>query len=233
MLHRLDPHTTYIDPETRKKFDQEIAGNFTGIGIQIRKDAATDQLLVVTPIKGSPAYKAGLQAGDLITKVVREVDSEGNALTPPQTIETKGLALDRAVKLILGQPDTKVKLFVKREGRDKPFDVEITRGRIEVESVLGAHRKADDDWDFVIDHRYKIGYVRLSSFARNTYRDLENVMAEMTRQGVKGVVLDLRFNPGGLLDMDITVTDLFIDDGLIFSVRPGGGTYGAADLRGR
>src|SRR5262249_29024399 len=79
-LHRLDPHTTYIDPDTRIQIDDEIKGKFAGIGIQIRKDLATDQLLVATPIKGSPAYRAGIQAGDLITAVIREADSEGKKL---------------------------------------------------------------------------------------------------------------------------------------------------------
>ncbi|HBI43568.1 MAG TPA: hypothetical protein DDY78_12060, partial [Planctomycetales bacterium] len=86
MLRTLDPYTTYIDPETLNRFKIEIAGNFTGIGIQIRKDAATDLLLVVTPIKGSPAYRAGLMAGDLITNIGREVDNEGKPL--PKTEET-------------------------------------------------------------------------------------------------------------------------------------------------
>ncbi len=220
MLHKLDPYTTYIDPPTKKKWQQEIDGNFTGIGIQIRKDAVTDQLLVVTPIKGSPAYKAKIQAGDLITTIIREVDSAGKNLTPTEVVPTKGLPLSKAVKLILGQEDTRVKLTIKREGVALPFDVEITRGRIEVESVMGVRRKASDEWDYMIDPVNKIGYLRLTSFARNSYRDIQRVMDQMTNQGVKGFVLDLRFNPGGLLDSAIKITDLFIDDGLIVSVRP-------------
>ena len=104
-------------------------------------------LLVVTPIKGSPAYKAGLEAGDLITTITRDVDSNGNALPKPEVITTKGLALNDAVKKILGKADTKVKLTVQREGVEKPMDFEITRGRVEVETVLGVKRKANDDWD--------------------------------------------------------------------------------------
>jgi carboxyl-terminal processing protease len=231
MLHKLDPHTTYIDPETKKKFDQEIAGNFTGIGIQIRKDAATNYLLVVTPIKDSPAYRAKIQAGDLIMRVVRDVDSDGTPLAKPEVIETDKITLSAAVKKILGQPDTKVKLEIKR--KDKTFPVEITRGRVEIESVLGSRRKPSDNWDYMIDRANKIGYIRLSSFARNSYRDMENVMAELKKQGVKGVVLDLRFNPGGLLDVAIKISDLFIDDGLIVSVRPRGGQLRETRFNGR
>jgi C-terminal peptidase prc len=220
MLSHLDPYTTYIDPTTKARFEQEVSGNFTGIGIQIRKDSATDQLLVVTPIKNSPAYKAKLMAGDLITTITREVDSNGKPLTPPEVIPTKGLPLSEAVKKILGQEDTKVKLTIQREGVDPPFAVEITRGRVEVESVLGFRRKANDDWDFLVDRRHRIGYIRLTSFARNSYRDLYRVMDDLTRQGIKGFVLDLRFNPGGLLDSAIRITDLYVDDGLIVSIRP-------------
>jgi C-terminal peptidase prc len=220
MLHKLDPYTTYIDPETLKKFRNEIDGFFTGIGIQIRKDTATDQLLVVTPIKGSPAYRAKLMAGDIITHVIRDVDSQGEPIAKTEVTATKGMSLNAAVKLILGQPNTKVKLTIVREGVDKPFDVEITRARIEVESVLGVKRKTNDDWDYVIDKENKIGYIRLTSFQKNSYRDLEQVMKDLTNQGIKGFILDLRFNPGGLLDSAIRITDLFIDDGLIVKIRP-------------
>jgi C-terminal peptidase prc len=220
MMNHLDPYTTWIDPESKKKFDQDINLNFTGIGIQIRKDAATDQLLVVTPIKGSPAYRAKILAGDIVTKVTREVDSDGKALDPPEVIQTKGLPLNEAVKKILGMAGTKVKLTVVREGEDKPLEFEITRGRVEVESVLGYKRKANDDWDYLIDAKNKIGYIRLTSFARSSYRDLYRVMEDLQNKGIRGFVLDLRFNPGGLLDSAIKISDLYIDDGLIVSVRP-------------
>jgi C-terminal peptidase prc len=220
MLSHLDPYTTYIDPETKDKFDHEVQGHFTGIGIQIRKDAATDYLLVVSPILGSPAYKAGLQAGDLITSVVREADSDGNPLKEPEVIQTKGLPLNAAVKKILGLPGTRVKLKVLREGEEKPREFDITRSRVTVESVMGWRRHRSDEWDFLIDRENKIGYVRLTTFARNTYDDLRRAMNDLTEQGIKGFILDLRFNPGGLLQSAVDITDLFIDDGLIVSIRP-------------
>jgi C-terminal peptidase prc len=220
MLANLDPYTTYIDPETKAKFDQDINSTFTGIGIQIRKDPVSDMLKVVTPIKGSPAYKIGLKAGDLITKIIREVDSRGNKLDPVEEIPTKGLALSDAVKKILGQPDTKVKLTVQRDGVSEPMTFEITRGRVEVETVLGHKRKTDDDWDFLVDPENRIGYIRLTQFSRNSYRDLKRVMDDLVRQGIKGFILDLRFNPGGLLDSAVKISDLYIDDGLIVSIRP-------------
>jgi C-terminal peptidase prc len=220
MLSHLDPYTTYVDKEQLQRFKTEIQQFFTGIGIQIRTDSATAQLLVVTPIKGSPAYKKGLLAGDLITRITREVDSEGKLLDPAEVIETKDLALNDAVKKILGVAGTKVRLTIQREGVDKPFDVEITRGRVEVDTVLGWKRNADDEWNYMLDPAKKIGYVRLTSFSRNTARDLQRVMNELVKQGVRGVVLDLRFNPGGLLDSAVKISDMFIDDGLIVSIRP-------------
>jgi C-terminal peptidase prc len=223
MLANLDPYTTYIDPATLDKFKQDIDATFTGIGIQIRKDTNTGQLLVVTPIKGSPAYRAGLQPGDIITKIVREMDGKGKKLDPPEEIATKGLPLNDAVKNILGQAGTKVKLVFVREGEKEPKTVEITRARIEVETVLGWKRNEDNaNWEYMIDDKNKIGYIRLTSFSRNSFRDLKNVVDDLVKQGMKGFILDLRFNPGGLLDSAVDITDLFVDDGLIVSIRPRG-----------
>jgi C-terminal peptidase prc len=221
MMSHLDPYTTYIDPETVTRVEGDISGNFTGIGIQIRKDAARDMLQVVTPIKGSPAYRKGIQAGDIITTITREVDSEGKPLPKPEVISTKGLPLSDAVKKILGEPDTKVKLTVEREGAKEPLQFELTRSHIEVESVLGVKRDAKSaDWDFYIDPANKIAYIRLTSFARNTFRDLKEAMKKLSKAGINGLVLDLRFNPGGYLDSAVDISNLFISDGLIVKIRP-------------
>lgn len=220
MLNNLDPYSTYIDRETLKRFEQDTQGQFTGIGIQIRKDFNTDMIVVVTPIKGSPAYKKGVLTGDIITKIIREVDSEGNPLDEPEVIPTKGLPINDAVKKILGKEGTKVKIVLQREGVAEPIEMEITRGRVEVESVLGVRRNDKDEWDWYLDPNEKLVYIRLTQFSRNTFRDLERVMKRLAGQGVKGMVLDLRFNPGGLLDSAVNISDLFIDDGLIVSIRP-------------
>jgi C-terminal peptidase prc len=221
MLRNLDPYTTYIDPDQLERFKQETQGFFTGIGISIRKDNVSDRLLVVTPIKGSPAYKTGLEAGDIITTVTREVDSNGDPLNTPEVIDTKGLQLSDAVKKILGKAGTKVKLTVERDG--KPITFELTRARVQTESVLGVKRLPNDDWDYMLDENNKIAYIRLTSFQRNTADDLRKVMEDLTKKkGIKGFILDLRFNPGGLLDSAVEISDLFIDDGLIVAVRERG-----------
>jgi carboxyl-terminal processing protease len=223
MLGKLDKHTDYIDPETLVRLQQDIQGHFSGIGVQIRVNNVKDKLQVVTPIRGSPAYKAKIYAGDIITEIIREVDSDGKPLETPERISTKGMSTEDAVKKILGKEGTKVKLLIEREGSDKPLEFNLIRGRVELESVVGVKRKADDTWDYVIDPENKICYVRLTAFSHNTHRDLENIMKKLSRAGIKGFVLDLRFNPGGLLDSAVKISDLFIDDGLIVTIRPRNG----------
>lgn len=220
MLSHLDPYTTYIDPGTMAQFERDMRRNYTGIGIQIRKDAETDMLVVVTPIKGSPAYKKGILAGDVVTQIICDTDSEGKHLAKPEVISTKGLALNEAVKRVMGKADTKVKLTIERAGANAPFDVELTRSVIELETVLGVSRKEDDTWEHVIDPENRIGYIRLSSFSANTFRDLSRVVSNLEKQGVRGLILDLRFNPGGLLRSAVSISDLFVDEGAIVSVRP-------------
>ncbi len=212
-LAKLDPYTTYIDPETVERFKADYKGEFTGIGVQIRKDSATDMLQVVTPIKGSPSYRLGLKAGDLIATVTREVDSQGKMLDPPEVIQTKDVSLNDAVKKILGKARTKVKLTVKREGEEKPLEFEIERQLIELESVFGVKRNENDAWDHWLDKDAKVGYVRLSNFAPNTARDLKETVKDLRQQGMKGLILDLRFNPGGLLDSARQISELFVGRG--------------------
>jgi carboxyl-terminal processing protease len=221
MSGNTDPYTTYIDKEELTRFKTEIDGRFTGIGIQIRRDIVRDALLVVSPIKGSPAYRAGLQAGDLITEIVSEYDNKtGEKLEKPETLTTKGLEVTDAVKKILGMPGVKLKLKVVRDGVKEPLDVELTRGLVEVETVLGAKRNTDDSWDYYIDPKEKIAYIRLTQFGPKSAKDMEEAVKKISKMGVRGLVLDLRFNPGGLLTAAVSISDLFIEDGLIVSIRP-------------
>lgn len=229
MLTHLDPYTNYITADDLSRIKTEMTGKFYGIGIQIRKDVTRDMLMVVTPIKGSPAYKAGLKQGDIITEVTCYEDKKGNKLEQPEVISTKGLALSDAVSRILGKPGSKVKVSIERQFKGegdkvetKTMNFDIVRGAVEVESVMGVKRKDDDSWDYLIDPESRICYVRLTSFARNTFRDLNKVVKELSSEkpGIKGFILDLRFNPGGLLDSAVKICDLFIDDGVIVSIRP-------------
>src|ERR1043165_7452935 len=167
MLAKLDRHTGYVPPEVVHRFTDELAGSFRGIGVQFRRNEASDQLQVVTPIYNSPAHKAGMKANDIITTIISEVDPKtGQPYDQPKYTETKGMTTEDAVKLIKGVPDTKIKLLVQREGVEKPIEFTLVRKDIEVESVLGHNRTAKDNWNYVIDQENRICYVRLTQFSK-------------------------------------------------------------------
>jgi carboxyl-terminal processing protease len=225
MLGKLDKHSGYIPPELKERFRTDTSGSFRGIGVTVRRNEATDQLQVITPIFNSPAHKAGLKADDIITTIIAEVDPKtGKAYDVPKIAQTKGMTTEDAVKLIKGKLGTRVKVLVEREGSAKPLEFTLIRNEVEVESVLGHKRTDKDDWNYVVDPENKICYVRLNGFTENTHRDLEKVMKQLYKEGIKGFILDLRFNPGGLLHVSIHVADLFIDDGLIVTIRKRDGT---------
>jgi carboxyl-terminal processing protease len=219
-----DPYTVYYDKETIKKEESKLRGEFRGVGIQIRRDLVRDGLLVVSPIKGSPAYKAGIKAGDLITEVRREVDPTGGPLPSDQkVISTKGMKIDDALSIILGKPGVPVTLTVERqnaEGAPETLNFELKRDRIAVETVLGVTRNADDSWNFYLDEKSKVAYVQLTQFSPTTHSDLLKVINKLDADGCKGLILDLRYNPGGLMMGAVLVSDLFLEDGLILEVRP-------------
>ena len=189
MLRSLDPHSSFLKPEDYKELQIETKGSFTGIGIEI---AIKDGILtVVSPIEGTPAYRAGLKANDKIIKI------DGKS--------TKNMDLTQAVKLLRGPKGTKVTISIYREGWSQLKDITIVRDVIPLKSVR---------WR-MLEPGY--GYVRISSFQNHTARDLEKGLEAMEKQGggLKGLVLDLRNNPGGLLDQAVKVADEFIDKGLI------------------
>ncbi|HEV3145746.1 MAG TPA: S41 family peptidase [Gemmataceae bacterium] len=233
MMLNLDPYTSYFDKEQVKQMQAQLQGRFTGVGIQIRRDMVRDGLLVLTPIKGSPAYRAGVKAGDLITEIIREVDQDGNKIDPPEVLSTKGMKTDEAVRKILGKAKTKVRLKMVREGADKPIEFEITRGTVDVETVLGVSRKPDDSWNFMIDPKSKIAYIRLTQFAPRSFEDMSDVVKQLQKEGIKGLILDLRFNPGGLLTSAVQISDMFIDDGLIVTIKPRAGVDDEVSYSGK
>jgi carboxyl-terminal processing protease len=205
MLQNLDPHSTFINTSEWMQFRKQIEGKFGGIGIQmIGIDSETGRLKIA-PMVGTPGYEAGILAGDQIV----EIDG--------QTAE--GMSPDKAVEVLTGRPGTEVKLTVVHEGSLDPEVVPITRAVIDVPSVLGDHRKPDDRWDFLLDPDKKIGYIRISSFIQNTAEDLKKVLDELKDEGIKGLILDLRDDPGGLLSAAVEVSDLFLDKGEIVSTK--------------
>jgi carboxyl-terminal processing protease len=205
MLQDLDPHSVYINTAEYKSFKKKIEGHFGGLGITVGYDTDANRLKVLAPMVGTPAYAAGVLAGDLIL----EIDGK----------TTEGLTTDKAVEVLQGQPGTAVKLHVLHDGNDKAETISVTRAIIDVPTVLGDLRKPNDRPNFMIDDKKKIGYVRITDFYQNTARDVRAALDELKEQGVKGLILDLREDPGGLLASAVEVSDLFLDHGAIVSTR--------------
>ncbi|MCG6878174.1 MAG: S41 family peptidase [Deltaproteobacteria bacterium] len=203
MVSSLDPHSSFMTKEEYNELMTETKGSFSGIGIEITvKDKV---LTVVSPIEGTPAYLAGMKAGDKIIKV------EGES--------TLDMSLMEAVKKIRGPEGSTVNLTVLREGVEKPLEFAITRGVIPLKSVRYFFLAPD------------IGYVRVSNFQSNTAEELTQALETMEKNGkMKGLVLDMRNNPGGLLSQAIDVSELFLDSGIIVSTK---GRTGSHDIEAR
>ena len=205
MLQDLDPHSQFISEGDWKSFKKQIEGRYGGIGIQVELDSESERLRVIAPMVGTPAYNAGVMSGDLIL----EIDGKS----------TEGMNPDKAAEVLTGRVGAAVKLVVKHEGENKLETLSMNRAIIDVPSVLGDARKADESWDFMLDHDKKIGYIRISSFISNTTEELKHALAELKSQDMKGLVLDLRDDPGGLLSAAVEVSDLFVDSGVIVSTK--------------
>ncbi len=203
VLAKLDPYSAYISPDELGRFRSTVESEFGGIGIQITMEKG--QLKVLSPLVGTPAYRAGLLAGDRIL----EIDDE----------PTAGIDLDEAVRRLKGKEGTSVKLLVVHPGRKNKEEVHIVREVIRVETVLGDRRKPDDTWDFMLDPKKRIGYIRVTAFSRDTPDELRAALDELKRDKLRGLILDLRFNPGGLLNSAIEVADLFVASGRIVSTK--------------
>ena len=195
MLAGLDPHSSYMDPKSFRDMQVQTRGEFGGLGIEVTME---DGLVkVVAPIDDTPAAKAGVMANDIIT----HLDDEA----------VQGLTLNQAVEKMRGPVNTKIKLKIMRKGTDKPIDVTIVRDVIRVKSVRS--RNEGDD----------VGYIRITQFNEQTTDGLKKAISDLTNQlggeKIKGFVVDLRNNPGGLLDQAISVSDAFLDKGEIVSTR--------------
>jgi carboxyl-terminal processing protease len=202
MLKTLDPHSSYLNPDAYKELQVETKGSFGGIGIEITiRDGF---LTVVSPLEGTPAYDLGIEAGDQILRV----DGES----------TKEMTLMEAVKKMRGPKGTKVVLTIMREGFAKPKDYVVTRATIAIKSVRAK----------TLEPGY--GYLRLSQFQSTTAKDLRQALTtlEKENQPLKGLILDMRNNPGGLLDQAVKVSDEFLDEGLIVYT---GGRLKSQDMR--
>ena len=194
MLSNLDdPYTRFLDPKEFNQMRIDTSGELTGVGIQIVKDKESDSLIIISPIEGTPAYEAGIKAKDKILSI--------------DNVSTKGLNIEDAVKLIRGRRGTKVKLEILRNGNS--FYKSLLRERIEIKSVTS---KINETKDGLL-----IGYVRIKQFNANASREMKDTLKDLEIKKVSGYVLDLRSNPGGLLESSIDISRQFIDKGIIVS----------------
>ena len=189
MLNGLDPHSAYLTPDLYKELQADTQGRFGGLGIEIT--ARNGVLTVVSPIEDTPAYRAGVKAGDQIIKIEDDF--------------TKDMSLMEAVKRMRGNKGSKVTIAIKREGVPELMNFTLVRDVIRVQSVRSR----------VLEEGY--GYIRLAQFQERTDRDLQRALEKFGQEkgGLKGLVLDMRNNPGGLLTQAVRVTDLFLDSGMI------------------
>jgi carboxyl-terminal processing protease len=199
-LEHLDPHSGFINQEEFEQFNRHSKGKFGGIGVKITMDPRTKQVLVETPVVGTPAYKAGILAGDLIVKI------NGKA--------TDNMSIKDVVQMIQGDPGEKVSLTVVHEGESEPVTIDITRAIINIDSVMGDLPLPDESkWTYMIDEKNKVAYIRITSFTETTMDELTKVVQKLQLQGMKGLILDLRNNPGGLLREAVEVSSLFLPEG--------------------
>ena len=200
MLRTLDPHSKFLDPLNFKSLREDQTGSYAGLGIQVQSMFGK-VTIVSQPFEGSPAEKAGLHVGDMIT----HVDNE----------PTAGLAVDDVVKKLRGTPGTKVHVTISRPGQDKPFELDIVRQQL---------KKYTINYSYMI--RPKIGYVKIDSFAETTGDELRKALGKMDARTLEGLVLDLRGNPGGLLQEAIKVGETFLMKDQVI-LKTGGRTNGS------
>ncbi|WP_033068101.1 S41 family peptidase [Thalassospira australica] len=194
MLTSLDPHSSYLNMDNFEEMQVDTRGEFGGLGIEVTMEDGF--VKVIAPIYDTPAEKAGLQPGDFITHI------DGTAI--------RGMTLNDAVEMMRGKVNTDIILTIIRKGEQTPFDVTLTRAVIKIQSVRAEPK---DD----------VGYIRITKFNEQTYSGLQRAITDMREEigpEIKGLVIDMRNNPGGLLDQAIAVSDAFLDKGEIVSTRP-------------
>ncbi|HXE54462.1 MAG TPA: S41 family peptidase [Tepidisphaeraceae bacterium] len=199
MMAELDPYSIFIPAAREEEFDNMLEGSFKGVGIELSVLENGD-IQVVSPIPNSPALKAGVMAGDIILSV--------------NGTDIKGKKIADVQKLIKGPLGSEVKLKVRHmDGREA--ELTMTRQEIVLPTVMGYKRDANNNWDYLVSHDPKIAYLRITQFTGDTYKELKASLDQILADGAQGLILDVRFNPGGRLDQAKQVVNLFVDHGVI------------------
>ena len=208
MAESHDPHSRYIPPPHTDRYIGMLDQQLTGIGISVRRDPETDELIVQSPIIGQPypAYDAGMRSGDRIIRVAGEA--------------VAGQTLQEVTRRIRGKEGTAVEIVVRPEGTEELKTLEVTRSDILVESVLGAFRNLDLSWNFSHPTAPNIAYLQVTDFGKHTVDELHAVITELQAMDhLDGMIIDLRDNAGGYLDIAVDASDLFLDSGTIVTTR--------------
>jgi carboxyl-terminal processing protease len=218
VFSKLDEHSAFITDDERAALDAALDQEFGGVGLELAIDERDGGLVVESPILHSPAWRAGIAAGDRILAI--------------DEASTRGMKLKEAVVALRGPAGTAVSITVGNQGRVIPLEREIVR----TESVLGDRRRPDGSWDWFVEGEPGIVHLRITSFGEHTLEDLDRAIAEIgAAEDPRGVILDLRGNPGGLLSTAIEVSDRFLDEGVIVSTRgreaAGGDRKDSLDVR--
>ena len=203
MLHNLDPYSEYIPPKEVEEFRKQTSGTYDGIGISI--DIKDGWLTVISPFENTPAYNAGVRAGDKIMEVNGQ--------------STKGWSTDRAVKELTGKSNTDVSIKVLHlDGSEET--IQITRKEVHMPTVRGWRRSTlNGAWDYLLDEENGIGYIKITQFTTDTDKELDRAVKKLETHNMKSLILDLRWNPGGLMAPAVQVVDRFIEQGVIVSMK--------------
>lgn len=201
MLRQLDPYSAYLSAERLAAIEARIEGEYTGIGVEI--GMRNGRPMIITPLDGSPAAQAGVRAGDLIVSI------DGR--------KAGGLSIPEIDNALRGKVGSTVRLTLRHPDAQVETDVVVVRDHILIETVRGFARRPDGTWDFMIEPGDGIAYVRVSNFHKTTTRDFDRALVEMMDQGAAAIILDLRFNPGGILSEAVHMVDRFVSEGMIIS----------------
>jgi len=204
MTAPLDQNSVYIPPQTYDEFRRDLGEQFGGIGVQVDFDEKKREMMIITPLSGSPAYEAGIQAGDVVVAI--------------DGVQLNGEDFQTSLKRLRGKIGTSVKLTVQHISEEEPVEIEVERANINVESVKGDTHGEGGKWNFVLKNHPNIGYIRVESFGDRTAEDFEAALVQID-QDVDGIIIDLRENAGGYLTAAVRMVDLFVDRGEILTTR--------------
>jgi carboxyl-terminal processing protease len=222
VFSRLEPNTTQTPQQVARNKPWRCILRLwvpTGIGVRLRYDPVRRLPEVVTPLKDGPAFRARIQAGDRIRTILYEVDNDNKPLAEPEVFRCGPPPLMDPESVLLGKPDIPVKVVIERPGVERLIEVEVVRGKVEEETLFGWRSLPDGSRDLLIDRRAKLAYVRIPRFGRSTARELGKELAVLDKQGIQGLVLDLRFCEGGLLDIVNGVAGLLTEGEPTMSIR--------------